>query len=488
MAVNFDWLCNNRQHIAPSRRAFLSQCGAGFGATAFAAMLGSHARAGEASLLAPKATHFPAKAKRVIFLWMQGGASQMDLFDPKPELIKRAGEKVPFRVASNKDRIGENAKLLAPVSKLHQVGQSGVWMSEWLPHLSKKVDELAFLKAMESDSSAHPGAIRLMQTGSIQFVRPSLGAWTLYGLGSENENLPGFVVLSPVIYGDDGSPLHYGNSFLPAAYQGVRIGQSHIPIKDSRIGYLGDVRSGGEAQRKRLDFVQKLNAAQVADLGGDRDMEGLIESCELAFKMQAQAPQLFELERETKETHALYGIGEGESDNYGRKCLLARRMIESGVRFVQVTDGGWDHHEGISRNLKASCDRIDKPIAGLLTDLRRRGMLDDTLVVWTGEFGRTPYDQDITNGKGAPETRGRDHNPHCWTLFMAGGGVKPGVSHGATDDFAWEGIEGRVHVHDLHATMLHLLGLDHTRLTYPYAGRDFRLTDVAGRIVKEILA
>lgn len=483
-----DMLCSHRAPLASSRRAFLAQCGAGFGATALAAMLGGQAQAAGKSLLAPKSPHFTPKAKRVIFLWMQGGASQMDLFDPKPELIKRAGEKVPFRVAANKDRIGENAKLLPPVSKLVQCGESGVWMSEWLPHLSKKVDELAFLKAMESDSSAHPGAIRLMQTGSIQFVRPSMGSWILYGLGTDNENLPGFVVLSPVLYGDDGSPLHYGNAFLPAAYQGVRIGQSHIPIKDSRIGYLGDVRSGGDAQRKRLDLVQKLNQAQVEDLGGDREIEGLIESCELAFRMQAEAPQLFELEKETPETLSLYGIGEGASDNYGRKCLLARRMIEAGVRFVQVTDGGWDHHEGISRNLKASCDRVDKPIAGLLTDLRRRGLLEDTLVVWTGEFGRTPYDQDITNGKGGPETRGRDHNPHCWTMFMAGGGVKTGVVHGATDDFAWEGIEGRVHVHDLHATMLHLLGLDHTRLTYPYAGRDFRLTDVHGRIVKEILA
>lgn len=484
-----------------SRRDFLRRLGSGFGSVALAAMAaersaGAAFAAGASGLpspirnpLAPRAPHFSPRAKRIIFLWMQGGPSQMDLFDHKPRLISEGGGKIPFGLSSDTERFQDSARLLSPVSTLKQVGQSGMWWSDLLPHLGKKADELCVIKSMQSDSPAHPGAIRLMQTGSLQFVRPSLGSWVLYGLGSESANLPGFVVLSPVLFGDDGSPLHYNNVFLPAHYQGTRIGMHTHQIKDSKIGHLGDPSISPALQRQQLDFLQSRNRQHVQHMGGaDPNMEGLIESYELAFRMQVQAPEVFDLNRESKATHELYGIGEDKSDNYGRKCLLARRMIEAGVRFVQVTDYSWDHHSGIRGELPNACARIDKPIAGLLSDLKSRGLLEDTLVVWTGEFGRTPYDQDVTGGKGDPATRGRDHNPHCWTMWMAGGGVKQGLIHGETDDYAWKAVDGQVHVHDLHATMLHLLGIDHEKLTYRYSGRDFRLTDVYGNVVKQVLA
>ena len=493
-------LTNHLIQPAPhSRRDFLRRLGSGFGSVALAAMAAERSAAsafaaGATSYptavnpLAPRAPHFTPRAKRVIFLWMQGGPSQMDLFEHKPRLTSEAGGKIPFGVSSDTERFQDSARLLPPVSTLKQVGQAGNWWSDLLPRLGKKADELCVIKSMQSDSPAHPGAIRLMQTGSLQFIRPSLGSWVLYGLGSESANLPGFVVISPVLFGDDGSPLHYNNVFLPTVYQGTRLGHHSQQIKDSKIGHLGDPTISSALQRQHLDLLQSRNRSHMQNMGGDPNMEGLIESYELAFRMQVQAPEVFDLNRESKATHELYGIGEGASDNYGRKCLLARRMIEAGVRFVQVTDYSWDHHSGIRGELPSACARIDKPIAGLLSDLKSRGLLEDTLVVWTGEFGRTPYDQDVTNGKGDPATRGRDHNPHCWTMWMAGGGVKQGLIHGETDEYAWKAVDGQVHVHDLHATMLHLLGINHEKLTYRYSGRDFRLTDVYGRVVREVLA
>ena len=490
------------QPVPNSRRDFLKRLGSGFGSVALAALAAERSAAAAATSgvaqaaapipvpnpLAPRQPHFVPRAKRVIFMWMQGGPSQMDLFDYKPRLANEGGNKIPFSTSSETERFQDTARLLPPISTLKQVGQSGMWWSDLLPNLRSKVDELCVLRAMQSDSPAHPGAIRLMQTGSLQFVRPSMGSWVLYGLGSESQNLPGYVVISPVLFGDDGSPLHYSNVFLPTVYQGTRFGHFAQPIKDAKIGHLGDPTISPGLQRQHLDFIQSRNRRHLQQLGGDPNMEGLIESYELAFRMQVQAPEVFDLNRESKATQELYGIGEGPSDNYGRKCLLARRMIEAGVRFVQVTDHSWDHHASIRGELPNACARIDKPITGLLTDLKARGLLDDTLVVWTGEFGRTPYDQDITNGKGDQSTRGRDHNPHCWTMWMAGGGVKQGLVHGATDEYAWKAVDGQVHVHDLHATMLHLLGLDHTKLTYRYSGRDFRLTDVYGNVVKQVLA
>ncbi len=475
--------------LPDSRRGFLRTLGSGFGSVAFAAMAADQsARASETeNPLAPKKPHFPPKAKRVILLWMQGGPSQADLFDFKPRLKSEAGNKIPFKVNAATERFEATARLMPPVSNFKQVGQNGMWMSDLLPNLSGKVDELCFLRAMQTDSPAHPGAIRIFQTGALQFVRPSMGSWVVYGLGTENQNLPGFVVISPMLYGDDGSPLHYSNVFLPAIYQGTRLGNASTPVKDSKIGYLGDPTLPRELQRRHLDLIQARNRLDLETMGEDRNIEGLIQSYELAFRMQMQAPEVFDLTRESKATQDLYGIGEKETDNFGRKCLMARRLAEAGVRYIQVTDNGWDHHTRINELLRKSTKGIDKPLTGLLTDLKARGLLDDTLVIWTGEFGRTPYDQSINPAAGSDD-RGRDHNPYCWTMFMAGAGVKQGMVYGETDEYAWRSVNNGVHVHDLHATILHLLGLNHEKLTYRYSGRDFRLTDVYGRVVKEVLA
>ncbi len=475
--------------IAPAphdRRGFLRSLGGGFGSLAFAAMAaGDRARGASADPLAPKQPHFPAKAKRVILLWMQGGPSQMDLFDYKPRLKNQAGEKIPFQVNSAKERFEDHARLMPPVAEFKQVGQCGLWMSDLMPHLATKVDELCWLRSMVTDSPAHPGAIRLFQTGSLQFVRPSMGSWIVHGLGTENQNLPGFVVISPMLYGDDGSPLHYSNVFLPSIYQGTRLGDARTPVKNSKIGYLGDPSLPPQLQRQHLDLIQARNRMDQDAAGADPNVEGLIQSYELAFRMQMQAPEAFDVMRESDATRRLYGIGEDATDNFGRKCLMARRLAEAGVRYIQVTDTGWDHHAKIETTLRKSATGIDKPLAGLLTDLKARGLLDDTLVIWTGEFGRTPYDQSLG---GARADAGRDHNPYCWTMFLAGAGVKQGMILGETDEFAWKAVDGKVHVHDLHATILHLLGLDHERLTYRYSGRDFRLTDVYGNVVRQILS
>jgi len=462
-----------------SRRGFLRSVGGGFGSVAMAAMAAENP-------LTPKQPHFPPKAKRVILLWMQGGPSQMDLFDFKPRLKSEAGNKVPFQLNAAKERYEDSARLMPAISGFKQVGRNGMWISDVLPNLAGKVDELCFLRAMQTDSPAHPGAIRIFQTGSLQFVRPSLGSWVVYGLGTENQNLPGFVVISPMLYGDDGSPLHYSNVFLPAIYQGTRLGDARTPVKESRIGYLGDPSLPPDLQRQHLDLIQARNRLDQEQSGEDRNIEGLIQSYELAFRMQMQAPEVFDVMKESKATLDLYGIGDKDTDNFGRKCLMARRLAEAGVRYIQVTDNGWDHHSKISSLLRKSATGIDKPLAGLLTDLKARGLLDDTLVIWTGEFGRTPYDQSTAGGKG--DAPGRDHNPYCWTMFMAGAGVKQGLILGETDEYGWKAVDGKVHVHDLHATILHLLGLNHEKLTYRYSGRDFRLTDVYGRVVKEVLS
>ena len=463
------------------RREFLRSLGGGFGSLAFAAMAQG---APSQNPLAPQPPHFPAKAKRVILLWMQGGPSQMDLFDCKIRLKKEAGQKVPFVVNPAEVRQDRKEVLLPPIADFKQVGQVGLWMSDLMPHLAKKVDDLCWLRGMVTDSPAHPAAIRLFQTGSQQFVRPSMGSWITYGLGTENQNLPAFMVISPMLYGDDGSPLHYSNGFLPAIHQGMRLGDARTPVKKSKIGYLGDPSLEPGLQRQHLDLIQARNRMDQELAGADANVEGLIQSYELAFRMQVEAPDVFDVMRETEATRALYGIGEEATDNFGRKCLMARRLAEAGVRYIQVTANGWDHHNDIHGNMRKSATGIDKPLVGLLEDLKARGLLDDTLVVWTGEFGRTPYDQPTENENAKP---GRNHNPNCWTMFMAGAGVRQGLVHGETDEYAWKAVDGKVHVHDLHATMLHLLGLDHERLTYRYSGRDFRLTDVYGRVVKEIL-
>ena len=474
------------QPFPTTRRDFLRSIGGGFASVAMSAMAAEQAAAAlPLNPLSPKAPHFKPKAKRVILLWMQGGPSQMDLFDYKPRLKSEAGNQIPFKLSSSDVRFEKSARLMPSVAEFKQTGQSGMWVSDMMPRLSEKVDELCFLRALQTDSPAHPGAIRLFQSGSLQFVRPSLGSWILYGLGTENQNLPGFVVISPMLYGDDGSTLDFSNVFLPAVYQGTRIGDARTPVKESKIGYLTDPNLPPNLQRQHLDLIQARNRMDQEIGGEDRNVEGLIQSYELAFRMQMEAPSVLDLSKESKATLDLYGIGDKETDNFGRKCLMARRLAEAGVRYIQVTDNGWDHHTKIGELLRKSARGIDKPLTGFLTDLKARGLLDDTLVIWTGEFGRTPYDQSAAGAK--DDKPGRDHNPYCWTMWMTGAGVKPGMVYGETDEYAWKAIDGKVHVHDLHATILHLLGLNHEKLTYRYSGRDFRLTDVHGRVVKEIL-
>ena len=446
-----------------TRRNFLQTTGAGFGYVAFTAL--AHAEA--ANPLAPKESHFPAKAKRVIFLCMRGAPSHVDTFDYKPAL----------NAASGKDGRVPGAKLKGSQWKFSQHGASDVAVSELFPKLSEKVDDICFINSMHTDLPAHPQAFISLHTGNSQFVRPSLGAWTLYGLGTMNQNLPGFITIAPPTL--FGSAQNYGSSFLPAIYQGTRVGVDARPIVNAR---LRDIKppASSEVQRAEIGLIQALNREKLARDQYNPAVEGAIESFELAFKMQSEMPEVMDIAAETQTTLDAYGIGEGNpTDDFGRKCLLARRMIEAGVRFVEVTHSDWDHHFKISQDLPKTCEAVDQPIAALLADLKSRGMLDDTLVVWSGEFGRTPHSQ------GAD---GRDHNNKGYTAWMAGGGVKSGMRYGATDELGYEAVEDKTHIHDLHATILHLLGLDHEQLTFRYAGRDFRLTDVKGIVAKKIVS
>lgn len=446
-----------------TRRDLLKHTGAGFGYLAFAAM----AHADASSPLATKQPHFTPKAKRVIFLCMRGAPSHVDTFDHKPALTS----------ASGKDGRASGTKLKGSQWSFSQHGESGLPISELLPHLSKKADELCVINSMHTDLPAHPQAFISLHTGNSQFVRPSLGAWTLYGLGTVNQNLPGFVTIAPPSL--FGGAQNYGSSFLPAIYQGTRIGIDARPIANAQIR---DIQSPTTVaiQRSEIDLIQTLNREKLQRESYNPEVEGAIESFELAFKMQSEMPKVMELSAESQTILDAYGIGEGQStDDFGRKCLLARRMIEGGVRFVEVTHSDWDHHFKISQDLPKTCKAVDQPIAALLGDLQSRGLLDETLVVWSGEFGRTPHSQ------GAD---GRDHNNKGFTSWMAGGGVKSGLRYGATDELGYEAIDNKMHLHDLHATILHLLGLDHERLTFRYAGRDFRLTDVKGNVAKGIIA
>jgi hypothetical protein len=458
-----------------SRRAALKTAGAGFGYLAFAGL--STWAAEKASPLAPKKTHFPAKAKRVIFLCMEGAPSHVDTFDYKPKLVEMNGKSMP--------RARTFAKLLASPWKFSQHGKGGLWISELFPELSKHADDLCLLRGMHTDVPAHPQAFLQMHTGVFQFKRPSMGAWTIYGLGTDNENLPGFVTISPPF--QNGGPANYGSAFLPAVYQGTPIGGGGFRGQGGPGGRQGggnvsnirNPRQSTDAQRMQLDFLQALNKGELEREPHNPGVEGAIESFELAFRMQKDLPKLMDLAGETAAVKEMYGIGEQNTEAFGRQCLLARRLVEAGVRFVEITSGQWDHHQNLKTALTNKATSIDKPIAGLLRDLKSRGLLKDTLVLWGGEFGRTPY---------AQGTDGRDHNHRGFTTWMAGGGVKGGLSYGSTDDFGYEAVEGKMHIHDWHATILHLLGLDHERLTYRYAGRDMRLTDVKGNVVKEIIS
>ena len=471
-----------------TRRELLSRWGCGFGLVALNAMLADRGAA-RTDPLAPKAPHHEPRAKRVIFLWMQGGPSQVDLFDYKPELEKRDGEALPYTMPSNRAMPGvAYSKLLGPIAKFAPAGECGMEVSDLLPRLSRHADDLCRLKAMEADSEAHAPAVRQLHTGATQLVRPSIGSWTAYGLGTENANLPAFITIAPNISGDGGSVQLYGNAFLPAVYQGTALGTAATGAKSATVGYLDAPSIRPEAQRRQLDLIQEMNQAHLRRHTADRGLEGTIQSFELAFRMQAEVPSLVDLTNESKETLGLYGIGSKPTDDFGRQCLLARRFAEAGVRFIQITSNGWDSHANILKAHPERCRSIDQPVSALIQDLKQRGLFDETLLVWSGEFGRTPHYQDLQDGEGSRESWGRGHNPYGFCAWLAGGGVKGGMTLGELDDFGYRAVRDKVHIHDLHATILHLLGLDHTRLTYRYSGRDFRLTDVYGRVVKEILA
>ncbi len=470
-----------KAHCKPpiTRRSAFQHMGAGFGSVALAGMLAGTSRAGSESTFEPRTPHFTPRAKRVIFLFMEGGPSHLDLFDYKPDLARYHDTKLPFdklpqEIREGKAEVPENfGNLLGPVAMFSRYGESGQWMSTYVPHLHQHADKLCVLKGMRADSISHAPAVQQMHTGDAVFTRPSLGAWSLYGLGTENENMPGYVAVS-VPAGDTAC----GNAFLPAGYRATILDNAGRAPAQETIRHLRDPEGAGGLQARQLDHLRMLNRRHLRERGSDRGLEGLIASFELAFRMQVEAPQVMDVEQETAETLSLYGIGQEPTDRFGRQCLIARRLSEAGVRFVQVTNTGWDSHEKIKQAHLGQCRQTDQPIAGLLTDLQRRGLLEETLLVWTGEFGRTPLVQN---------DQGRGHNPWGFSLWLAGGGVQGGLSYGETDPFGFQATEGRVHVHDLHATILYLLGLDHEQLTYQYAGRDFRLTDVYGRIVTEIV-
>ncbi len=426
------------------------------------------AAAGYDNPLAPKQPHHPAKAKRIIFLHMRGGPAHMDTFEYKPELNKRDGE------SRSKSKKG-GRKLVGSPWKWKQRGESGLWASDLVPHMAQHMDDLCVLSGMHTDIGNHTPAMLQLHTGSFQFTRPSMGAWIMYGLGAENQNLPGFVSLCPPVI--NGGVKNYGNAFLPAVYQGTAIGDIKTPIAKAKVGNLKNPVLSPSAQRQQLDFVQGLNRGFAGE--DDSQVEGVIQSYELAFRMQSDVPRVMDISNETQATLDMYGIGDGKkSDNFGRQCLLARRFAEEGVRYIELCDEFWDQHNKLKSGHENRAAATDQPIGALLTDLKQRGLLKDTLILWGGEFGRTP---DTARGDG------RDHNANGYTMWLAGGGVNAGTQYGSTDELGYKADNGRMHLHDLHATILHLLGLDHTRLTYRYAGRDFRLTDVHGRVVKEVI-
>jgi hypothetical protein len=461
-----------------TRRQALQRLACGFGYLAFAGLAGS-----ASNPLAFKQPHFRPRAKRVIFLFMQGGPSQVDTFDYKPRLERDDGRKIAFddaRTIANSGAKGTEQRIMKSPWNFARHGQAGRWVSDLFPHTARHVDDLCFIRSMHTEGVAHGPATLFLHCGATQLVRPSMGAWVTYGLGSENENLPGFVTIAPSL--GNGGTRNFGQAFLPAIYQGTAIGTAGVNAKELRLRNAAAADEKGA--RRRLDLLQALNAEQARKKPGDSEVDAVINSYELAWRMQNNAPGILDVDPESSATLALYGIGEKDTDDFGRQCLMARRLCEAGVRFVQVTYGDntanprWDQHSNLPKHADHA-RAVDKPVAGLLHDLKSRGLLEDTLVWWGGEFGRTPYAE--KNGTG------RDHNPGGFTIWLAGGGVKPGFMLGETDEFGHLAVADKVHMHDLHATILHLLGLDHEKLTYRYDGRDFRLTDVHGRVVREIL-
>ncbi len=464
-------LCDHRHNPISRRDALTSLC-AGFGSLALVGLLAQEASAGDGILASP---HFVPRAKRVIFLFMHGGPSQVDTFDYKPLLQRDHGKPLPF--AKPRVQFAQTENLLASPWKFRQYGQSGAWVSDLFPNVAKLVDDLCFIKSLHGSNPAHGGALLKIHTGSDTFIRPSMGAWISYGLGTENANLPAFITICPTL--GHGGVNNFSSSFLPARTHGTPIGHAGVPASNAQFEHM---LAGlpPDIQRKELDFLQALNAEHLARSGSDSALEGRIESFELAYRMQAAAPPVMDLVGESDATKKLYGMDDPKTENFGRQCLLARRFAQAGVRFIQCTHSyKWDQHGDLRNGHATNAAEVDRPIAGLIEDLRCHGMLEDTLVLWGGEFGRTPT---------AQGGDGRDHNPHGFTMFMAGGGVKRGFSYGETDDYGYYAAVDKCDVHDLHATILALMGIDHERLTYRHAGRDHRLTDVHGRVVSEIFA
>ena len=463
-----------------TRRSLLQTVACGFGSIALAGL--ENANAQPSSTLLAKPPLFSQRAKRIIFIFMAGGPSHVDTFDYKPELFAKDGKEIDF-VGVRTNTFGKASKrnLMKPLWDFKQHGQCGKHISSLFPNIARHVDELAFIHSMHTEGVAHGPSTLFMHTGATNLVRPSMGSWISYGLGSENHNLPAFVTISPST--SKGGPRNYGNAFLPSIHQGTALGRAGN-VNGAKIRNVENAMLGDSQRKSRFDLLQNLNAVQSNRYSHDDEFEATIENYELAWRMQMEAPELTDLSKESKSTKGIYGIDEKDTDDFGKQCLLARRMVERGVRFVSINysdesaNPRWDQHSNMP-NHAHHARATDKPVAGLLQDLKARGLLEDTLVWWGGEFGRTPFSQ----GKD-----GRDHNPRGFTVFLAGGGIKRGISYGSTDQIGGTAVDNRVHMHDLHATILHALGLDHEKLTYRSAGRDFRLTDVHGSVVEDLFS
>jgi len=476
-----------RQEKPMTRRGALRAAACGFGMLGLADLLaGAELGSAPADPLAPKAPHFAPKAKRVIFLFMHGGVSHIDSFDPKERLYRDNGKPLPIKrpLAFAESPVGP---LLKPLWDYKNYGQSGIPVSDLFPNIGSCADDLCVIRSMCGEGVDHGAAMLQTFTGMSNVVRPSMGAWTVYGLGTENRNLPGYITIKPTL--SHGGGRNWGSAFLPGAYQGTAIGNAGMKVEDIQaepIEYLLQKKLNSDQQRFELDMLQSMNRRHAEIRHSDPNLEARIQSFELAFRMQAQAPEAFEVEKESEATKKLYGLDQEVTRDFGWQCLLARRLAERDVRYIQCTHSyKWDQHSDILERHPANAKEVDVPIAGLLKDLKARGLLKDTLVIWAGEFGRTPVSETGTN---ANQKFGRDHNPYGYSIWMAGGGVKPGFIYGATDDIGYFAVEDRMHIHDFHATVLHLMGLDHKRLTYNYSGRDFRLTDVAGVVAEKMLA
>ena len=466
-----------------TRRGLLRAAGCGFGYLAMAGLMAEEARAeaalADAGPMSPKPPHFAPHAKRVIFLFMHGGPSSVDTFDPKPRLEKDHGKPCPIKLPLSFAK-GELGPLMKSPWKFKQYGQSGIPVSDLFPNVAQHVDDMCIIRSMVGEGVDHGAALLQTFTGTSTFIRPCMGSWALYGLGTENQDLPGFITIKPTL--SHGGSKNWGSAFLPGAYQGTPIGNAGLKVADIQgepLEYLLNKHYSPQQQRFELDMLQNINKRHAEVRHHDPQLEARIQALELAFRMQAQAPEAFEVDRESPATKQLYGLDEEATRDFGWQCLLARRLAERGVRYIQCTHSyKWDQHGELFVKHTQNAKEVDKPIAGLLADLKARGLLKDTLVIWAGEFGRTPISQ---GGDG------RDHNPYGYSIWMAGGGAKPGFVYGATDEIGYHAEEDRMNLHDFHATVLYLLGIEHEKLTYRYSGRDFRLTDVAGIVARKMI-